>query len=259
MKTIDQLTKDDLKGIKLLCFDCDGVTVKEGTKIVESGNRLEITSFPLESSMVAKLQQLKKQFFLVFSSGRSLLHLSRIYEPILWNGVALQAEVGLFTLYQGQVLQLGEFTSAFLEKSTRIRSRIRQLSSTNSDIVGFEPKQFLISVHCRGQQVELEEIVRQEDPEKQYYCLWSGEAYDIGPKQFNKGTGLKFLLDRMALSFDNVLAVGNDPNDQEMVESAGISVTTDPTSVIRGADFVSNQKFEAGGQEIVDRLLELIK
>ncbi len=258
MRLIRELTKKDIKNIKLVCFDCDGVTVPEGTYIRESQGELIVRTATLNDRIAEKLQRLKKHFFLVFSSGRSLLYVTRMYEKILWDNVALQAEIGLFTLYQGQVFQLGEFDSHFLEKSTRIKQAIRSLSQTNSNILGFEPKQFLVTVHCQEEDSAITDLVRKYDPEQEYYCLWSGEAYDIGPKVFNKGAGLKFLVNKMGLSMANVLAVGNDPNDREMVEGAGIGITTDPESVIKGADFVTEKKFEQGGEEVIDRLLEII-
>lgn len=257
MKLVKDITIEDLKNIKVVCFDCDGVTVPEGTYIRESRGELIVKTATLSDRVAQKLTRLKKRFFLVFSSGRSLLYVTRMYEKILWDQVALQAEIGLFTLYQGKVLQLGEFTPHFLEKSTKIKQAIRQLSQTNPNILGFEPKQFLITVHCQKEDPAVVGLVRKYDPENEYYCLWSGEAYDIGPKIFNKGVGLRFLVEKMGFTMANVLAVGNDPNDKEMVEWAQIGITTDPSSIIKGADFATERKFEQGGEEIIDKLLEL--
>jgi len=258
MRLIKHLTKNEIKNIKVICFDCDGVTVPEGTYIRENKGELIVRTATLNNRVAKKLTKLKKYFFLVFSSGRSLLYVTRMYEMILWDQVALQAEIGLFTLYQGKVLQLGKFTNHFLEKSTKIKQAIRQLSENNPNILGFEPKQFLITVHCQREDSTIIDLVKKYDPENEYYCLWSGEAYDIGPKVFNKGVGLKFLIEKMGLTMNNVLAVGNDPNDREMVEWAGIGVTTDPSSVIKGADFITEKKFELGGEEVIDKLLELV-
>ncbi len=35
MKTITELLKKDIEKIKIICFDCDGVTVEKGTEIEE--------------------------------------------------------------------------------------------------------------------------------------------------------------------------------------------------------------------------------
>jgi len=258
MKPVSQITRKDIEKIKVISFDCDGVTIAEGTEIRERGNELMVRTASLEDRIAAKLERLKKRFFLVFSSGRSLLYLSRMYEKILWDRVALQAEIGLFTLYQGMVLQQEAFTPEFLEKSTRIKKAIRELSETDKNILGFEPKQFLVTVHCQKEDQAVIRLVNDHDPENEYYCLWSGEAYDIGPKVFTKGSGLRLLVKRMGLSMENLLAVGNDPNDSEMIRAAGIGITTDPENLAEGVDFVTERKLHLGGEEVIDQLLALI-
>ena len=35
MKPITELTREDIKDLKLICFDVDGVTIKKGTDIEE--------------------------------------------------------------------------------------------------------------------------------------------------------------------------------------------------------------------------------
>jgi len=52
------------------------------------------------------------------------------------------------------------------------------------------------------------------------------------------------------------MAIGNGPNDREMVETAGIGVTTDPTD-LKTADFHTTKSLELGGEELVDKLIEL--
>ena len=38
MKSFNEITKKDLKNIKLLVFDLDGILVPRGTKIKQTGN-----------------------------------------------------------------------------------------------------------------------------------------------------------------------------------------------------------------------------
>ncbi len=42
MRPITELTKKDIEDIRLISFDCDGVTVKRGTEIQERGNELKV-------------------------------------------------------------------------------------------------------------------------------------------------------------------------------------------------------------------------
>ncbi len=258
MKTINQLTKDDIHNIKILCFDCDGVTVEKGTYIQENRNELIVRTKTISNQLAQKINLLKKHFLIVFSSGRSPLYLARMYERALWDNIALQGENGIITVYRGRIFQTANYPLRLLKIATKIKNDIRQLSKTDGRIKGFEPKQFLVTVHCQNEIPAIREIVQKHDRQHEFYQLWNGEAYDIAPKLFNKGNGLKSLIKRLNLKMKNVLAVGNDPNDREMVEQAGISITTDPRRTIRGVDFITNQKLHLGGAEAVDRLLSLI-
>lgn len=257
-KQIAQLSSEQLREIKILAFDGDGVTMPEGTYLSEKDNELIIHTKSPQGTTLELLRELKKRFKLLFTSGRSLLFLTRMYEPLLWENVILQGEMGIFTLYQGEAHQLEKFSSRQLEKSTNIKRKIRQLAEKNSNIIGFEPKQLLITVHCRKKDERLESLINKLDTNNEYHCLWSGEAYDIGPKKYNKGTGLKYFLKMVDLKPENVLAVGNDPNDIELVKTAGISVTTNPKTLPYKTDFVTTQSQHNGGKELINHLLKTI-
>lgn len=257
MKPITQLTFKDIDQVKLLCFDCDGVIVKRGTEIEEKGQELRVKTYSLSDSLLQKLIVLKRRFHITFSSGRSLLYLNRMYSEVLWDNASLQGENGIFTLINGEVIQHERFTSDELEKINRMKIEIRELMKTGKDIRGFEPKQFLITPHCWREVPEIPRIVKKYDTKNEFYCLWNGEAYDIAPKRLNKGNGLRYLAKLLKLDISQTMSIGNGPNDREMVEYAGIGVTTDPKE-IRG-DFYTTGKLHLGGEELVDKLLELIK
>jgi len=73
MKPVSQLTKDDVKDIKLICFDVDGVTIKKGTIIKEKElaktKTLTIKTQLLENKVKQKLLELKKHYFVAINSG----------------------------------------------------------------------------------------------------------------------------------------------------------------------------------------------
>jgi len=256
MKPLTVLTKEEVDKIKLLCFDCDGVTVPEGTKISEKEGKLLVETTMIKNRLVEKLERLKKRFWLSFSSGRSLLYLTRMYEPLLYERVILQGENGLFALKEGEVFQLELLSNEQLEILRKVKNEIREWGKTNPDVLGFEPKQFLVTVHCRKPLEEIPEIVRRRG-EGRLYSLWSGEAYDINFKFFNKGRGLERLAKRLGLERGEVMAIGNDPNDKEMVEWAGIGITSNRESM-SAADYYTLEKQESGGEELIDRLLALV-
>jgi HAD superfamily hydrolase (TIGR01484 family) len=257
MKPLIELTSNDLKNIKIICFDCDGVTVERGTEIEETEDSLTVKTHALSPNLLEKMLLLKKRFHLTFSSGRSLLYLDRMYGKILWDNASLQGEIGIFALIDGQVIQQEKFTLEELNKIRQIKETIRELSKNNKDIRGFEPKQFLITPHCWNAVPEIEEIVKKYDSNNNFYCWWNGEAYDIAPKRLNKGSSLNKLAEYLGFDISQTMAIGNGINDKDMIDAAGISVTTDPKEL--EADYFTSGKLNLGGEELVDRLLELIK
>lgn len=255
MKPITDLKKDDIKDIKVVCFDCDGVTVERGTEIEEKGQSLRVETHSLSDSFLKKLLVLKKHFHISFSSGRSLLYLDRMYGGVLWENASLQGENGIFTLINGEVIQHERFSPDLLEKIKGMKLEIAELAKTNKDIRGFEPKQFLITPHCWKEVPEIRAIVKKYDTKNEFYCIWNGEAYDIAPKKLNKGMALRNLAKLLKIDINQTMSIGNGPNDREMVETAGIGVTTDPKEL--PADFYTVGSLHLGGEELVDKLLEL--
>src|SRR3989344_177440 len=257
MKPLSEITLDDLKNIKLLCFDADGVTVELGTKIIEKDGQLTVKTKKITDSLVEKLNKLKKHFHINISSGRSLLFLDRMYASILWDRSSIQGENGLLTLIDGKVIQADALTSEELQKLEEIKIQVKKLARTNENIDGFEPKQFMVSVHCKSEDKEIHRIVKDTDTENLFNSFWvSNESHDIFIKRFDKGTGLEFIAYHLGFSLDQTLAVGNGINDKPMLDKAGISITTDPKGV--EAHYYTENKSELGGEEVVDRLLELL-
>lgn len=258
MKPLSGLTQEEVQKIKLVSFDADGVTVAAGTEIIEKDNVLTVKTKQISPGLLEKITKLKKYFHINFSSGRNLLYLDRMFGPVLWERASIQGENGLFTLIDGQVIQNSGLTAGELEKIEKIRREIGELTKTDKNIQGFEPKQFMISVRCLEEDPKVVDIVRRIDTDNEFNVFWiSGESEDIFLKRFNKGTGLEFLRRRLNLEPGEVMAVGNDPNDRPMLEAAGISVTTDPQQV--EADFHTEGKFELGGEEVVDYLLGVLE
>lgn len=254
MQPLSELSDFELGRIKLVSFDADGVTVKKGTKVLEKDNKLSVETEQISQTILQKINRLKKKFYINITSGRSLVYLNRIYGQILWHKASLQGENGLFTLINGEVLQHDKLTFQELDRVEEIRQAIRELAISDKNIKGFEPKQFLITVHCSREEPQILDIVRRIDKSGEFYTYWNNEAYDIFLKRFTKGAGLEFLARHLGIKLSEVLFVGNDLNDNSIVGKAGLSVTTDRTRL--EADFYTERELEVGGEEVVDRLLQ---
>jgi len=261
MKPITRLTRQDIKEIKLVCFDVDGVTIKKGTFIREKETRktetLIIKTQLLEDRVKQKLLELKKYYFVAINSGRSTIYLKDVFNELLWDNFALIGEVGIFSLLNGQVVQHEKFDDKTLKKMRDIRNELEKYADKTRMAEAFEPKQFLITMHTPFEDKSVYEIVKMVDPEGEFQTIWSGEAFDILPTRLNKGVALVNLCRHLKIDLKGTIAIGNGRNDRDMVESAGIGVTTEPE--VLKADFYTTGKFHLGGEELIDKLLELAK
>lgn len=257
MRPVSTISATDISRIKLVSFDADGVTVKKGTKIVQQGETLTIKTNKITFELLDKLNRLKKHFYINISSGRNLLYLQRAYGSLLWKKASLQGENGIFTLIGGLVIQHQKIDQEELEIAAKIKGAIGKLAQTNGDILGFEPKQFILSIHCVREIPEISEIVARADPGGKFYVKWNSEAYDIFSKRFSKATGLGFLAKHLGITTDQIMVVGNDPNDLEAAQGVGLSVTTSPDTLT--ADYCTQGKLELGGEEVADHLLGIVE
>lgn len=254
MKPIKELTKENIKDIKIICLDVDGVTIQRGTKIIDKGNEQKMVTIPLDGEILQKILRLKKYFHVTINSGRSVFYLIKVFQDILWDNASLISENGIFILHNGELRQNFVFTSYELQVLKKITKRLQVLASTNQSADGFEYKVFLLVLHCNQAISEVEKIVSEEDPKGEFYCWWNGEAYDICPRRFNKGVGLKKLCELLGYTPENAIAIGNGINDKDMTDIAGIGVTTDKIH-LEADYFVEGEHL--GGNYLIDKLLEL--
>lgn len=261
MKALSELTKEDIKDLKLVVFDVDGVTIKKGTNIEEiktpQETKFTIRTNNLTEQMKGMLRELKKHFFVAICSGRSSLYLTDVFNDLLWDNFALISEIGIFTLIDGELKQNKKFGSKELEKMKLIKNDLAKLVGDRPEMADFELKQFLITLHASHELPEVREIMKKNDPEEEFYCLWNGEAFDIAPKILDKGQSVKFLAKELGIGIHQTMASGNGVNDKSMIDAAGIGITTDKKSV--EADYYTEGNEELGGFEIINKLLELSK
>jgi HAD superfamily hydrolase (TIGR01484 family) len=223
MLPIKYLDWDILKNIKLIVFDVDGVMVPRGTKIRQIDN---LTTFETKRIAQKQIEQIKKlnelKFLINISSGRGLYMLQEMFREIL-PFTSLTYEHGSATWYQGKIHQ---HINSF-EYLHKVLQELKNIQHEN--IKGFEPKEFIITIHSEDRVEEIEKLLTEKYP--YLYCLWNGEAYDIGMNEQHKATGLTALRKIFGLEKENVLAIGDNYNDKELLDAAGIAVSADKTRV----------------------------
>ncbi len=225
MKPLHSMTKEDLKDIKMIVFDVDGVIVPRGTKIKQVGNITTLETKVIAKKQIEQIQKLHEKGFLVnISSGRGLYMLQEMFRDVL-PLVSLTYENGSATWYQGKIYQ---HVNSFKELYN-VLPKLKKLAANNKAVKGFEPKEFIITLHCKKRIVEVEDIIKKE---KGLTTVWNGEAYDIQmEKTQTKAVGLRHAIKVFKLKKKNVMALGDNYNDHELLEESGVSVSADKTRV----------------------------
>jgi len=223
MQPIKDLKKEYLEKIKMLVFDVDGILVPRGTKIKQIGNITTLETKLIEKKQIEQIKELNQKGFLMnISSGRGLYMLQEMFREVL-PFVSLTYENGSATWYKGEIYQ---HVNSFKHLKD-VFPRLKRVM--NNNIKGFEPKEFIITIHCSKRVKEIEEIIRAE---KNLYTVWNGEAYDIGiKKDQTKAVGLKSVMKMFGLEKKNVMAIGDNYNDYELLREAGIAITADKSRV----------------------------
>ena len=225
MKPLDQFTKKDLAQVKLIVFDVDGVLVPRGTKIKQIGNITTLETKVIAQKQIEQIKKLNKLgFFVNISSGRGLYMLQEMFREIL-PFVSLTYECGSATWYKGKIYQ---HINSF-EQNKDILPKLKEIAFKSPLFKGFEPKEFIITVHCEEQIKEIEKVVKKD---KRLVTLWNGEAYDILIKnKQTKALGLKHIIKLFKLKKKNVMAIGDNYNDAELLGESGIPVSADKSRV----------------------------
>ncbi len=251
MKNIKEISQEELDKIKVVTFDIDGVIIPTGTELKENqdGTELYMKSKQLSPEFIEKLKKLKKYLKIGFSSGRNILYLKSLVNQIFDNQVILQAENGNITWLDNKIIH-PSYPDSYFAQLRDIKEGIKEMMAKDKRIRGFEPKMFILTVHC-DQMEEIPNLVKQVS--ENLYCLWTNEGYDIGSQEMSKGRAIINLAKQLEIEPKQVMATGNNYNDEEMLKvSKGVSVNPDR---VKAEYFIDHKPEELGGHLLVDFLL----
>ncbi len=255
MKKLEEITKEELDALKVITFDIDGVIAPTGTVIKETVDEdsidLYMESKKLLPEFIEKLQKLEKHVRLNFSSGRNILYLKTLVNKIFDEQTILQAENGNITWLNNKIIH-PSYPDEYFGQLRDIKEKIKEMMADNKKIRGFEPKMFILTVHC-DQMEEIPNLVK-EIAGDNLYCLWTNEGYDIGSRQMSKGQAITDLAKQLGLEPKQIMTTGNNYNDQEMLQiGKGVSVVPER---VEGEYFIKAEGEKLGGHLLVDFLLD---
>lgn len=225
MKPLNKITQKDINKIKMIVFDVDGVLVPRGTKIKQIGNTTTLQTKVINKKQIEQIKELNKKGFLInISSGRGLYMLQEMFREVL-PFVSLTYECGSATWYKGKIYQ---HINSF-EYFQGVFPKLKKVSNKNKYIKGFEPKEFIITMHCKKRVKEVEKIVKKDG---NLCTVWNGEAYDILVKKYqSKAIGLRNAIKIFKLKKENIMVIGDNYNDSELLKESGIPISADKSRV----------------------------
>ena len=225
MKPLSQMSKTDIKKIKMIVFDVDGVLVPRGTKIKQVGNTTTLQTKVIKKKQIEQIKKLQEKGFLVnISSGRGLYMMQEMFREVL-PFVSLTYENGSASWHKGRIYQ---HVNSF-ESLRAIFPKLKKIALKNKNVKGFEPKEFIITLHCKKRIKEVENLVKKN---KNLSTNWNGEAYDVEIKKSQtKAVGLRNIMKIFRLKKENVMAIGDNYNDQELLHESGLPISADKTRV----------------------------
>ena len=250
MKPLSQMLKEDIAKIKMVVFDVDGVLVPRGTKIKQVGNTTTLETKIIHEKQIKQIKALNEKRLLInISSGRGLYMLQEMFREVL-PFVSLTYENGSATWYQGKIYQhINSFK--YLQN---IFLKLKKIAKKNKNVKGFEPKEFIITIHCTKKIKEIENVVKKD---KNIYTIWNGEAYDIGIKNNQtKALGLRRVIKIFKLKKENVMAIGDNYNDHELLEESGTSISADKSRV-NGKFYVPLKGAFLPADNVIQKILSL--
>jgi len=242
-----EIPKKKLEELALLVLDSDGVLIPRGTKISQKyeGDNFEVnfSTTVITDRLARKIKKLSKKIRIYISSGRSMVYLQAMYSRIA-GSVDLVAENGS-VMFDGNIFrQFFSFPNDYFNLLAKIKEEVGGLP-----ILGFEPKQFILTIHCEKDMRRVRSVVRKLDKEKYLKIMWNGEAFDIQHKMLSKGDMLNY----SGYEQNEIIAIGDRVNDKEMVEMAGVGVSADRNK-LPAEYWVEGDKM--GGEILIDYLLE---
>lgn len=230
--------------VKLVISDLDGTLLLNGSQELPEG----------VCDLILRLKE--KGILFVAASGRQYANLRRLFEPVK-DEIGYICENGCLVFYKGkrlykaqmdwqtgqkileeimktadvEALLSGENTSYIQPKKDSYRYHLEHVVKNNvtvvEDIRATEEPYFKISVYEETGILKQADRWKKKFGEKVTVVTSGNEWLDMMPYEVNKGKALKILLEFLGIEAKDCMAFGDNYNDIEMLQMAGISYAMD--------------------------------
>jgi 5-amino-6-(5-phospho-D-ribitylamino)uracil phosphatase len=120
-----------------------------------------------------------------------------------------------------------------------------------NDKVDFCPS--AIVIHTQGDPLVTTVLSRELEKIEDIYITHGNTYIEIGPRDSNKGKALQFAASALGLIREEVLAIGDNDNDAEMLSWAGVGVAVESASALamNHSDFITKRGVINGAIEVM--------
>ncbi|MEG0369837.1 MAG: HAD family hydrolase [Hungatella sp.] len=163
---------------------------------------------------------------------------------------------GLTVTLSNETVERAIRTTDYVRDQQKHGSRFQSLLDVHA--MNWEKEQFqkimLMDEHRTGQIKQFQEELKNYS-DIYWVTTYSDMAVELGPKDCNKATGLKDLIQILNLEMKQVMACGDFLNDLEMIEEAGIGVAVGNANntLKKAADYVAKREYCYGVIEAVEK------
>ncbi len=272
----DKLKKDlSLQQIKLIAIDLDGTLVPRHQslrpRVINAVHKLNAKGIPLILatgrlfySALPYAQKLGLDSLIITHHGALIKSLSS-GEVIYRRGVELPLakEVIRFAkninlpaaAYFDDNVIMDKLNPDYPAYEWLVRLGVTEVDDLNT-FISSEPTRIGIATE-QGKSKELTKLLRDYFKDRLY--ITSGHPYlaEISHRDVSKGNALKIVANIYGLSRFDIMAIGDDWNDIEMLEYAGISVAMRDAApeVLTVADFIAPTAEEDGAAQVLEEFL----
>lgn len=272
------------RNIRMVALDLDGTTLGDDKKIsrrtiedfgkaMNQGVHIVVSTGRTYSSLPEQIFHIEGLEYVVTSNGAHITELAGrklIYEDYIpAAGVEKVAElvadtgISVETFVEGRAYIDRREYDEVLEKGSSYRDAeyIRQTRNPVADILQFmiENKNIIENINLSFEFLEEKERWRETLEAIEGITLTSSfiHNFEIGGRTTSKATALRYLMQRLGVKPEELMAVGDSPNDGEMIKLAGIGVAVgNATEEIKTlADYITGTNNEDGVAQAIEKFV----
>lgn len=264
------------KNPKLAIFDIDGTLIKRGdTHITDSAitaiNRMRDNGIDVMIATGRAFyfiqddihERINPDYYvtingaLVYNQNKEVVH----EVPMLFHEVdtltkfAREHNLGIGYKLRDDMHIYSNF-QIFLDVYLQGSPKAYILKDYSSEVLAGQDDEMPKGIFLMGDEATIE--TKREFLEDSYLSKAYHDAYDVYSKRAGKMKGIEVVLEKLELSWDDVIAFGDADNDVDMIEAAriGVAMGDAPEHLKEVADFVTKKLVDDGIAHAIETLID---